>query len=316
MNRTLPITLLVFAGCGLFLTPFVSPLSEPVPAGENLLITGGDSAARARALADYRAAVDLHGRTFGGTPPMAILVLGSQAQLARFDSRPYRDKGHSVTPIWIGPDGWSSSTTRHETCHELHEQRAARVPGGKLRFVGPKRTLDTYSSPFLPDWFDEAGAMICEDESSHREREEALIRDWEKRLPLSVLFSMDHPSSASPKGRPRAGGISMASGMPARGAEADTVLMFYSQSYSVSRFLGERQGTAFLSRMVDDLATGVAMDSILRAAPHPYASIQSFQDAWEQWLTNRRAAGRQVGAGRAHVRCAARLSLPGVQSPD
>ena len=292
MNWTLPVVVLLFAACGPLRKPFAPPLPEPVPAGEKVLITGGDSAARARALADYTAAVDVHTRAFGGTPPVALLVLGSPAQLARFDSRPYREKGYSLTAIWIGPDGWSSSTTRHEACHELQQQRAAGVAGGKLRFVGPKRTLDIYSSPFLPDWFDEAGAMICEDESSHREREAVLVQKWDKRLPLSMLLSMDHPMAASAVASgPPSKGISMTSLPADRSARGDTLLMFYSQAYSVSRFLGEHQGAEFLSRMIDDLARGVAMDSILRVAPHPFASIASFQDAWERWVTSRPATG-------------------------
>jgi hypothetical protein len=250
-------------------------------------------------LVDYSAAVDIHGRTFGGTPPRALLVLGAPAQLAKFDSRRYRDDGYSVSAIWIGPDGWSSSTTRHEICHELHGERARAVTGGKLRFVGPSRTLDVYSSPYLPDWFDEAGAVICEDEAGRGDRDAALVREWSKRLPLSVLFAMDHPVSGSPSaGGPRSRGTSMTAWTPPPGAQTDTILMFYSQSYSVIRFLGEHQGAEFLSGMIRDLARGMTMDSVLRAAPRPYASIDSFQDAWERWVRGRDTTRAEMARGR------------------
>jgi hypothetical protein len=279
---------LLTASCGGPLwNPFVRPLPQPVPAGEGLLITGGDSADRARALADYHAAVEIHERLFGGSAPPMILVLGSPAQIARFDTRSRIARGFDVQPVQIGPDGWSSSTTRHEICHDLHTHRAGKVSGATVRFTGADRALDSYASSVLPDWFDEAGAVMCEDEADVAQRDSILVAQWQKRLPLGNLFSMNHPSARRLTGS-RSRGVSVSSRRIEDALLADTLMMFYSQSSSVTRFLLEQQGPAFLPRLMDHLARGVMMDSILRTAPRPFASVTEFQTAWEGWFTSPR----------------------------
>jgi hypothetical protein len=160
--------------------------------------------------------------------------------------------------------------------------------------------MPSYGAPSLPDWLDEATAVLCESEQSKAQRLAGMRSQHsrEQLIPLAELLTMEHPVAkalgafiaAQRKAAMDSAGTRSSNEMMMRVTPPPGMLdgarsgQFYAQSYSLAAFLAEREGPTFLSHLAGVLGRGQTMEDVLkepgRKLPKDVASLER---AWKTW---------------------------------
>lgn len=160
----------------------------------------------------------------------------------------------------------------HETAHRV---AVAMLYAADTTF-GPDAG---YGSP-LPDWLDEALALLTEPEADQRARLSLLFTDQLiLALPLRRFLYMAHPALAG-----------VPAGSPVR-------RVFYGQSLAFALFLRERAGDAGVRALIASLRAGQTQGTALTSLPGMPPDGGALEQAWLAWLRARRdamATGRGV----------------------
>jgi len=198
---------------------------------------------------------------FGTEPPrIAVVLFEHPEHVAEYDFEPLRERGMMALP-WLTDEALLAAARRalgplatraelpvralsHEACHMYLVSYVSELVG----YDDPNERLaalegPSYGDPLMPDWFDEAAALLCEPEEMGEERRAAMRREVDNRIPLAEFFQQDHPS-AQQTARPRGDAAA-----PDRGPritierrERSAPDLFYSQALSVAEFLVDRPG--------------------------------------------------------------------------
>jgi hypothetical protein len=151
-----------------------------------------------------------------------------------------------------------------------------------------------YGSPLIADWLDEAGATLTESKATQAERRKYILDNFGSVIPLATLFRAEHPAlpglrsmaeaqrQSAATGRQQVGPVSV---RVQRGMDSMDPGMFYAQSLSVAEFLAEREGPAFLGRVVDAALRGQSMDEVLQTASRLPKSVAELHRDWSAWVT-------------------------------
>lgn len=153
----------------------------------------------------------------------------------------------------------------HETAHRV---AVATIYPSDTTF-GPDAG---YGSP-LPDWLDEALALLTEPATDQRARLSLLFADGMiYALPLRRFLYMPHPALANaPPG-------------------SQVRRVFYGQSLAFALFVRERAGDAALGTLVRALRAGEKQGAALTTLPGMPADGGALEQAWLAWLRARRDA--------------------------
>jgi hypothetical protein len=190
----------------------------------------------------------------------------------------------------------------HEAGHQLFfryvqarlggPEKAREAARARLGATAPDETRVLYGSPLIPDWLDEAGATLSESKATQAERRKYILDNFGSVIPLATLFRAEHPAlpglrsmaeaqrQAGAAGPQQVGPVSV---RVQRGMDSMDPGMFYAQSLSVAEFLAEREGPAFLDRVLDATLRGQSMDEVLQAATKLPKSVAELHREWSAW---------------------------------
>ncbi|MGE3911356.1 MAG: PDZ domain-containing protein [Chloroflexota bacterium] len=167
----------------------------------------------------------------------------------------------------------------------------------------------SYGHPAIPDWFDEAIALLSEPSEMQSSRLAELRRQLQggaTLIPLDELFQMTHPRApqqAGNSGQAQSGasrgdeivpgvGLSVGSNADATtddGTLTDTYAIYY-ETTALAQFLREREGPAFIGRIGDGLIRGESMSQILADAQHVPTDLDQLRQAVRDWVLSSAAA--------------------------
>ncbi|HEX8385763.1 MAG TPA: hypothetical protein VF576_06245, partial [Rubricoccaceae bacterium] len=256
----------------------------------------------ARAELDY--AAEQFERAVG--PPSQIAVLFLDANPPRGFDATFRERGLR-TLAWMTDRGWAAAHAGHgpsrphseahilphEACHAF---LSAYVDGrlGRSLADAPRTRTRHYGHDAVPDWLDEAAAVLCEHADEQGRRTRAFAEEGAVHIPFAEFFSMDHPLSgpirvsgggwpgggAPPPPGTALGSMTFSNTLSAE--DAERAVLFYSQAGSVGRFLVERYGEGALGRVAEGLAAGRPVADVLAGLGAP-ADLAAFERAWAAW---------------------------------
>lgn len=239
--------------------------------GCRALAPDAPTAARAlRACVDARAQL---GRLLAAPAPAGLVVVGDAAMQGRVARRPddrwvfALDTAEASAERELG-DGRRMSPAGYLTHETAHRVAAAMVFPPDTTF-GPEVG---YGTP-LPDWLDEALALLTEPPADQRARLGLLFVDGMiYALPLRRFLYMAHPAlSGAPPGSP-------------------VRRVFYGQSLAFALFLRERAGDAGVRALVGALRAGQKQGAALTGLPGVPPDGGALEQAWLAWLRGRRDA--------------------------
>lgn len=251
-----------------------------------------DAAADAALRACARARAELARLLTGAAPPGVVAVEpGGNADGGAGDAAVRRepderwalavDPGDVATERELG-DGRRISADGYLAHEAAHRVASAMIYPADTAF-GPDAG---YGTP-LPDWLDEALALVVEPAADREARLGLLFADGlVYALPLRRFLYMAHPALA---GAPP--------GSPLR-------RVFYGQSLAFALYLQERGGTGALAAVVGALRAGRTQGVALTDLPGTPGDGGALEQDWLAWLRRRRdavvaAAGPEAGrAGR------------------
>lgn len=152
-----------------------------------------------------------------------------------------------------------------------------------------RKNFGNYGSAHLPDWADEAFAVMCEHDASIKSR----ISQAKTGTPIALqtLFSMEHPHLKEAEGEKAAG----SSGASVKIVGSDTVneehrehmravANFYAQVAALTAFIKERAGADAFKVIIDGLADGKEMKDILPTLPKLPSTIDQLDADWNVWM--------------------------------
>ncbi len=190
----------------------------------------------------------------------------------------------------------------HEAGHQLFGLYVQAKLGGREKAreamrarLGDSREGETrvaYGSPLVADWLDEAGATLSESDATQAERRRYILDNFGSVIPLATLFGAEHPAlpglRSMAEAQRRAGTAGQQVGPISvrvqRGMDSMDPGMFYAQSLSVAEFLAEREGPAFLDRVVDATLRGRSMDEVLQTASRLPKTVAELHREWSAWV--------------------------------
>jgi hypothetical protein len=263
-------------------------------------------------------AVAAFARHFGGPPPRIAVLLTDRNPPRDFEAAFHR-RGLRVL-AWLTDRGWDAqhagmeggrphSEARilpHEACHAFLSAHVDARQGRPLPGGGPRTRTTHYGHPALPDWLDEAAAVLCEHADDRARREARMAERLDARIPLAEFLTMAHPLSGAfavrtGPGAPAPRGVpGEASAPPAPGTymgamtfqnvltpdAAVRATTFYAQALSFTRFLSERYGSGAVGRVVEGVADGRPVGEALASIGAP-ADTARLEAAWVQWVRGR-----------------------------
>lgn len=178
-------------------------------------------------------------------------------------------------------------------------------------FMKEKGIKRNYGHPVIPDWFDEAMAMLAENDSSQMMRRAQAKDDLNNLIPLEQLFTMTHPAedysssklmidsfdvrkyfnnafSDSALKLQIKSTITNTTSSPGEGGEciAPTgaellTSVFYSQISSFMYFLVQQEGEPIVKKIADGLISKMSMQQILKKhARNVPADLKELEKAW------------------------------------
>jgi hypothetical protein len=153
-----------------------------------------------------------------------------------------------------------------------------------------------YGSPYLKDWADEAGAILCEQESLSKERL-SQAKSADDLVSLKELFTMTHPGMSDEDIVKAKDAVKEAqkSGSGAQvivKTSADSEMMensrktnnFYIQISSLCAFMREKAGDKCVKAIIDGLVQEKSMDEILPTIEGLPKTVDQLEKDWKQWL--------------------------------
>lgn len=186
------------------------------------------------------------------------------------------DFGKTVWTLqWFDPPrNWTPSTPdlmTHEAGHLMFTHWVA--PRLKPTQLVRK---DRYASR-LPDWLDEAIAVWGETDYMRRVRRIQVRQRLGRHYPLAKLFASEHPLAEE---------LSQNKATPAVfNKKAETLTLYYGQSYSVLEYLRVAGKVKFVRAMIDGLAEGKTMDQVLGALSNrSLRTVAGFERGWVGWV--------------------------------
>lgn len=170
----------------------------------------------------------------------------------------------------------------HEACHTwFHAYIEGMLSGSQRARAITLSTGAHYGHPAVPDWFDEAVAMLCERPDQQQRRRGYMRRHLDERIPLAEFFSMSHPVA---EGRAATTGSEAAEGRRRSMMQTPRGHLFYSQALSVVEFLAEREGPAFVGQLARQLAHGRLMSEVLKEARRVPQEVAQLDVEWRAWV--------------------------------
>jgi hypothetical protein len=226
-------------------------------------------------------------RFFGDAPYIAVTLFEGPSDMMAFDLGPLHARGVPHLPWFLGgrepPSLEGARALSHEACHTMFLHRIRRTTGWTPPAAPPGPEEVRYGASTVPDWMDEAAALLCEFPALQERRRAQLAE--RTPLPLDSLFAMEHPSL--PTLRQMLAQAQSESGA-AVGRHTTTPstdpLLFYAQSHSVATFVVEVADPRVMARLADALAAGGTMEQALAAEPALPSSVTDLEAAWRRWL--------------------------------
>ncbi|MBA4158214.1 MAG: hypothetical protein H0X65_12155 [Gemmatimonadetes bacterium] len=145
----------------------------------------------------------------------------------------------------------------------------------------------SYGDPRMPDWFDEAVAVLCEPEDMRAERREAMRRGVGSRRSLTDFFAMDYPAAGhtAPAGvQPEAEQRSRRPRITITRGDTGEPDLFYPQALSVAEFLIEREGPEVIGRLAEGFARELSVDDMLLQGRNLPEDVNALEAEWLRWL--------------------------------
>ncbi|CAN5876698.1 hypothetical protein BH23GEM5_BH23GEM5_11100 [soil metagenome] len=174
--------------------------------------------------------------------------------------------------------------TAHEACHTFFFAHVEEMLSGSQRAGGIAASGSAhYGHPAVPDWFDEAVAVLCERPDQQERRRRYMAQHLNERIPLADFFSMPHPVA---EGRAATGGSTTAEDRTRSMMQAPSGRLFYAQALSVVKFLAEQEGPAFVGQMARQLARGLPMSEVLKEARRVPREMAALDAAWRAWVAH------------------------------
>jgi hypothetical protein len=195
-------------------------------------------------------------------PSLDIVLLNDATELGRVD-KSLLNEGALILPLDIiekksvSKRATTQAVVAHETCHKwlinLANARGIEKPESTI-------PVPSYGHGGLPDWFDEAIAVICETGEVAASR----FTNEFTPIPLHAFLTMDHPLYAQIKQKIMAATQknSEFNVLKVKGV-GDNSIDFYVQAAWFTRFLKSTIGKDALRQILSEFATGNAIDSFL-----------------------------------------------------
>lgn len=229
---------------------------------------------------------------------------GTQEHVARFAKSTPADEDPGASPMGdeIAERVADARPLSHEVCHILLISHASELKGRKMMHTGASQIPGgDYGHPDLPDWFDESVATLCEYPGLQASRRKTLRAEFEAHIPLSELFTMEHPAIAA-QSEMQAQMDQQASGGDGDGAQVVVMVsaddddddpdaqresLFYAQALAVGEFLVDRQGPAIIGELTEGFIQGRSVGEILKEADGVPADSAALESEWTAWVRGR-----------------------------
>lgn len=244
-------------------------------------------------------------RELFGTDPrrIAVVLFEHPEHVQDYDFDPIREQGLLGLP-WLSDEALIAAARRvmgsmadrgslptralsHEACHMYLIAHVS----AELGYDDPNERLaaldeSSYGDPRMPDWFDEAVAVLCEPDEMRADRRAAMRGGLEMRTPLADFFALEHPSQhATPAGAPReeerqrrGPRITITRG------NAGGPDLFYPQALSVAEFLIDREGPEIIGWLADVFTQGDAMEAMLAEVENLPDDVEALEAEWLRWM--------------------------------
>lgn len=201
---------------------------------------------------------------------------------------------------------------RGQTKHSAKQKGALKHEIGHLLFMKtfwPEKNTHKggahYGGP-APDWLDEVAAILLENDELTKGRREHLFAliDQQSLVPLSKLFSMDHPMKKSKalaekiaqRGQKKGDSITLIQGAEATKLAGDAA-NFYTQNRGLIDFLLETSKQPLIfADITKHMANDKSMDDWLKErgkAFHLASDMNGLQAQWDAWLQAKTANNQQ-----------------------